>query len=94
MPRCEVHDESRTSCQKVVTDDSVNTICALRNGDRCLTLRELETIMNDDLGDPLSQMSISGIVTNLGTQFCQSSIHELVSRYDKCLNLFNDYVEK
>ncbi len=51
-------------------------------------------IMNDDLGDPLLQMSISRIVTNLGTQFYKSSIQKLVSRYDKCLDLLGDYVEK
>ncbi len=31
---------------------------------------------------------------NLVTQFYQSSIQKLVSRYDKCLNLFSDYVGK
>ncbi len=31
---------------------------------------------------------------NLGLQFYQSSIQKLVSRYDKCLNLFDNYVEK
>ncbi len=63
--RREVHDESCTGCPKVVMDESINTICAVLNEDRRLTLQELETIMNDDLGDPLSQMSISRIVTNL-----------------------------
>ncbi len=58
-----MHDELRTGHPKVVTDEFINTIHALLNKDRCLTLREQETIMNDDLGDPLSQMSISRIVT-------------------------------
>ncbi len=64
-----MHDESHTGRPKVVMDESVNEICALFNEDRRLTLRELETIMNDNLGDSLSQMSISRIVTNLGTWF-------------------------
>ncbi len=73
-----------TSCPKVVTDESVNTICALLNEDCRLTLRGLETIMNDYLGDALSQI----------TQFYQSSKEKLVLRYDKGLNLFGDCVEK
>ncbi len=64
------------------------------NEDCRLILQELETIMNNDLGDPLSRMLISRIVTNLGAQFYQSSIQKLVWRYDKRLNLFGDYVEK
>ncbi len=48
--RHEVHDELRTGCPKVVMDESANTICALLNEDCRLTLRELETIMNDSLG--------------------------------------------
>ncbi len=67
------------------------SICTLLNEDRRLTLRDL---MNDDLGDPLSRMSISHIVTNLGMQFYQSSTKKVVSRYDKCLNPFGDYVGK
>ncbi len=47
--RCKVHDQSCTSCPKVVTDESVNTIRVLLNEDCRLTLRELETIMNNDL---------------------------------------------
>ncbi len=80
----------RTGHPKVVMDESVNTIRTLLNENCRLTLQELETIMNDDLGDPLSGMSISCIATNSGTQFYQSSIQKLVSRYDKCLNLFGD----
>ncbi len=70
----EVHDELRTSRPKVATDESVNLIHMIVNEDYPLTLRELETIMNDDCEDPLSQMSISLVVTNLGTQFYQSSV--------------------
>ncbi len=91
--RHKVH-ESHTGCLKVVTNESINTICALLNKDHRLTLQELETIMNDDLGDSLSRMSISHIVTNLGTQFYQSSVQKLVLRYDEYSNLFDDYVEK
>ncbi len=90
---CKVHDELHTGCPRVVTDESVNTIRALLNEDRCLILRELETIMNDDLGDPLSQMSISHTVINLGAQFYQATIQKLVSRYNKCWGLFSDNVE-
>ncbi len=43
-----MHDGPRTGRPKVVTDESFNTIYALLNEDRRLTLRELETIMNDD----------------------------------------------
>ncbi len=50
--------------------------------------------MTDNLGDPFSRTLIPRIVTNLGMQFYQSSIQKLVSRYDKCLNLFGDFVEK
>ncbi len=92
--RCEVQDKSRTGCPKVVADESVNTIRVLLNKDRRLTLWELEMIMNNDSGNLLSWMSVSRIVTNLGTQFYQSSIQKLVSKYDKCLNLFGNYVEK
>ncbi len=63
--QCEVHDKSRTGHPKMVIDESVNTICVLLNEDHRSTLRELETIMNEDLGEPFSQMSISSIVTNL-----------------------------
>ncbi len=45
--RCEVHDKSHTGCPKMVTNESVNTICTLLNEDRHLTLQELETITND-----------------------------------------------
>ncbi len=55
--------KSRTDHPKVVTDKSVNMIPVLLNKDRYLTLQELEMIMNDSLGDPLSQMLISHIVT-------------------------------
>ncbi len=82
------HEAKCTGCPKVVMDESVNTICTLLNKDCRLTLQELEMIMNDDLGNPLSQMSISRIMTNLGTQFYQASMQKLVSRNDKCLNLF------
>ncbi len=58
-----MQDESCTGRPKVVTDESVNTICTLFNEDHRLTLRELETIMNVDLGDPLSRMSICRIGT-------------------------------
>ncbi len=85
--------ESRTGCPKVVMNESLNTNHALLK-DHHLTLRELETIMSADLGDPILRMSISRIVTNLGPQFYQSSIQKFLSRYDKCLNLFGDYVEK
>ncbi len=64
-----MHDESRIICPKVVMDEYIHTIRTLLNEDRRLTLQELETIMNDDLGDPLSQMLISRMVINLGTQF-------------------------
>ncbi len=57
-----MHNKSHTGHPKVVTEEFVSTIRALLNEDRRLTLRELETIMNDDLGDPLSRMSISHIV--------------------------------
>ncbi len=68
--RYEVLDESYTARPKVVMDESINTIRVLLDEDRHLTLRELETIMNDDLGHLLSQMSISHIVTaKLG--FCK-----------------------
>ncbi len=77
-----MHDESLTGRSKVVTDESVNTNYTLLNENHCLTLQELETIMNDNLGDPLSRISISHIVTNLGTQFYQSSIQKLVSSSD------------
>ncbi len=79
-------------CIKVVMDESVNLIRTLQKNCR-LTLQELLMIMNDDLGDPLTRMSISSIATNLGTQFYQSSKQKLVW-YNKCLNLFDDYVEK
>ncbi len=74
----------------MVMDESVNTVRTLLNKDRCLTLQELETIMNDNLRDPLSQMPISRVVTNLGTQFYQSSTQKLISGYDKFLNFFGD----
>ncbi len=61
--RGEMHDESRTGYPKVVMDKSVNTIRTVLNEDHCLTLQELETIMNNDLGDPLPQMLIYHIVT-------------------------------
>ncbi len=78
--QCEVHDELQTGCWKVVMDKSVNTNRTLLK-DRRLTLQEMKTIMNDNSG-------------NLGTQFYQSSLQKLVSRYDKCLNLFGDYLGK
>ncbi len=61
--RCEVHSKLRRGCSKVIMHECVNTICVLLNKDRCLTLLELETIMNDNLGDSFSRMSISRIVT-------------------------------
>ncbi len=68
--RCEVYDKLCTGTPKVVMDKSVNTIRTLLNEDHCLTLKELETIMNKNLGGPLSRMSISCIVTEkLG--FCK-----------------------
>ncbi len=92
--RRKLHDESCTCRPKVVMDKSVDTICTLLNKDGHLTLRELKTIMNDNLGHPSSRMLISRIVTNLSTHFSQSGIQKLVSSYDKCLNLFGNYVEK
>ncbi len=77
-----MHDESRTGRPKLLTDECVNMIHMLLNENRRLTLQELEMIMNNNLGNPLSRMSISHIVTILGTQFYQSSIQKLVSRND------------
>ncbi len=60
--RCKVYHESRTGSLKVVMDKSVNTLCMLLYDDHPLTFQEPEMIMNNDLRDPLSQMSISRIV--------------------------------
>ncbi len=57
-----MHNESHTGCLKLAMNESINTICALLNEDRRLTLRELETIVSDDLGEPFSRMAISRIV--------------------------------
>ncbi len=55
--------KSRIGCSKVVTDKAINTIRTLLNRDHRLTLRELEMIMNNYLGDSLSRILISCIVT-------------------------------
>ncbi len=88
-----MHDELRTGHPKVATDECVNTIRALLNEDHRLTLRKLETIMNDDNEEEVKTFT-QNYFTNLGTQFYHLSIQNLVLRYDKCLNLFGNYVEK
>ncbi len=76
----------------------MNTIYVLLNEDRHLTLRELEMVMNDDLGDSLSQMLIFRIVTEkLG--FCKVCAqwvpHQLLPEHKtNCMAAAPDFLER
>ncbi len=46
------------------------------------------------LSDQYVKSAVNSYLTKLDKLFCRTGIEKLVQRYDKCLNLYGDYVEK
>ena len=58
------------------------------NGAQCLGMDEQMFMTLRDQGDPLSSQNSQAAV------WYEEGISKLVSRYDKCLNVQGDYVER
>ncbi len=93
--RWDMHDAVWLSRPRTSTEDAANTIRALLDEDRRLSIRQLTnigrtTFQNDEEVKNFTMQYFS----NLDTTFYQTSMQKLVLHYDKCLNHLGDYVER
>jgi len=91
-----VRDEARSGRPSLVNYDLVRKVNERVCDDRRFTISDLSlhfphisrTLLYDIVSSHL------GWLTSQAAAFCEEGIHNLVPRYDKCLNNGGEYVEK
>jgi transposase len=92
--RTNVHDEDRSGRPSLVTADLLDQVNEkIRENRRFTTCEEFlaaERFISDDEANTAVQHSVK----KLAEDFFDEGTEKLAPRYDRCLNLGGDYVEK
>ncbi len=94
-------DDERSGRPSVITEDAINTVQALINGDWRITVAEIKRYFNDVVCDPVSHGTDDAVkaamheyFAKLDRNFFADGILKLITRYEKCLSHMGAYVEK
>ncbi len=91
--RMSLADDERSGRPSVITEDAINTVQALIDGDRWITVAEIERYFNDVVCDPIShgtddavKAAVHEYFAKLDWNFFTDGISKLIMRYEKCLS--------
>ncbi len=64
LPRTSLVDDEHSGRPSVITEDAINMVQALIDGDRWITVAEIERYFNDVVCDPISHGTFVEIIRN------------------------------
>ena len=99
--RADVHDAERSGQSSVITDALKQKVNRIIGGNRHFTISEVyeqcpdvsRTVVYEIVTEHLQYRKMDWLNSQAGFWY-EEGISKLVSRYDKCLNVQGDYVEK
>ncbi len=91
--RMSLVDDERSGRLSIITEDAINTVQALIDRDRQITVAEIERYFNDVVCDPILHGTDEYFV-KVDRNFFADRISKLITRYEKCLSRMGTYVEK
>ncbi len=92
--RRDVHDAVRLGCPRASTKDTVNTIRALLDENRRLSIWQKQILGGQHFQNDEVKNFTTQYFSNFDATFYHTLMQKLVLHYDKCLNCLGDYVEK
>ncbi len=99
--RTSLADDERSGRLSIIMEDAINTVQALIDSDRRITVAEIEQYFNNVVCDPIShgtddaiKAAVHEYFVKVNRNFFADRILKLITWYEKCLLRMGAYAEK